>query len=195
MAQPIAQRRKTLSEEVSALKRKVALNTPSPYYFRTTTTFLSGTAGVPKVDGYDVTNNFVISDTYHDNVTGDKFINNSLHITLTKLRSVYQLRMIVYVPKNPDVIYTPESSQKGLVAHPDPNSFWVLKDVYINDRNQFIDDSRQWFINLRKLQTTFNTDLKIIEKGRIRILLMYNTTGDSQTECLYLGTRLSITDK
>ncbi len=187
---------KTLSQEVQALKRQVALNRNESYFYRQNTLIANGTVANWHLNTIDVTNSFCTSSTYHDNVTGDAFLNNNLDIKVDVKSWITHCRMIVYVSKNPNIQFTPVAGLTGFVTHPEPNSFWVLKDVYINHQADTIGTSTTYWMNLRKLKTIFNTDENNIEKGRIRILFLhYNSNGVSTDTGISAGVQLSITDK
>lgn len=188
--------RKSLQQQVNSLRRQVARNTNSPYFYRVLTTFNSGGATTWKTDQFNLTDSFVTSTTYHDNITGDKFINNNLHLLVDLKQDTTKCRMIVYIPKNPDVNYNPGAGQSGFMSHPDPNSFWVLKDVYINHDDDVHDTSRQFSINLRGQHSIYNTDNNIIEKGNVKVFMIYyNVASSSSLPAVSIGHRLSVTDK
>lgn len=187
---------KTLSQEVRALKRRVALNTNAPHYYRALTAFNSSGASAWTVETLDITGNFTSTSTYHDNVTGDEYLNNNLQLKVDVKNDVLKCRMVVYVSKNPLVTFNPSAGLTGFMTQPDPNSFWILKDVYINHQTDVFDTSTTYWMNLQKMKTIFNTESNIVEKGRIRVCLIYfNQSSPSGTATIQLGQQLSVTDK
>lgn len=187
---------KSVRQEIQALKRTQARYAPAPHYFRTISTLNSSGAATWSLSDLDITNLFTTSSTYHDNITGDEYINNSLETRVDVSNDVGKCRMIVYVPKNPLVTFVPTLDQTGFMRQPDPNSFWILKDVYINHNTDVFNTSTTYYCNLRGLKTIFNTESNICEKGRVRVLFLYNNTASaSGIGSIFLSNRLSITDK
>lgn len=187
---------KTLSQEVKSLKRQVALSKNAPHYYRSTTFLASGGPSTWSVNTIELTNNFCSTGTYHDNVTGDEYTNNNLELKVDVKNDVSKCRMVVYVSKNSSVLFTPTADLTGYVTQPDPNSFWVLKDVYLNHQNDVYDTSTTYWVNLRKLVTIYNTAANIIEKGRIRIcFIYYDQLTPVANNVIHVGQMLSITDK
>lgn len=187
---------KTLYQEIQALKRNQALYRNAPHYFELETTLNSDGPATWSVKTVDITNAFVTSSTYHDNVTGDEYLNNSLQTKVDVSNDVAKCRMIIYVSKNPAVSFTPAATQSGFTTQPDPNSFWILKDVYINHNTDVFSTSTTYWCNLRKLKSIYNTDSNILEKGRVRVLFHYlNTTTPSASGTIWMSNQLSITDK
>lgn len=189
-------RPKTVKEEIRALKRKVALYRNAPHFHSVRSTLNSAGAGSWSQFELDITNAFVTSSTYHDNVTGDEYLNNSLQTKIDVGQDVAKCRMIVYVPKNPLVKFIPSNDQAGHITQPDPNSFWILKDVYINHNTDVFNTATTYWCNLRKMRTVFNTDSDIVEKGRVWIYVHYlNTATASGNGTIWLSNQLSITDR
>lgn len=185
---------KTISEEISSLKRKVALNTGAPYYFRYSLAQNITGANQLHVDAFNLTDTFTSHADYHDHVTGDKFINNNLSLAFTVKAATQHCRLLVYVPKNPTVSYVPTGTN-ALTLQPDPNSFWILKDVFINHQDTTNDTDRMINLNLRKMITTFNHDAGVIEKGALKMtIITYNGT-PSTGQTVIMGVRHSISDK
>lgn len=187
---------KTLSQEIKSLKRQVALNRNAPHYYRAITTLNSSGAAAWSFETIDLTGNFTSTATYHDNVTGDEYLNNNLQLKVDVKNDVIKCRMIVYVSKNPLVTFTPAASITGYMTQPDPNSFWILKDVYLNHQNDVFDTSTTYWMNMKKMKTIFNTDSNIVEKGRIRICFVYfNQSSPASSVAINCSQQLSITDK
>ncbi len=189
-------RPKTIKEEIRKLKRDVGRHRNAPHYFNLRTTLNSGGATTWTREDLDLTTAFTGSSTYHDNVTGDEYLNNHLQTKVDVGQDVAKCRMIVYVPKNPGIVFTPALSNDGFLTQPDPNSFWILKDVYINHNTDVFTTATTYWCNLRKLKTIFNTDADNIEKGRVRVLFLYlNTSTPSGQPTIFVSNQLSITDK
>lgn len=187
---------KTLRQEVRALKRAQARYRNAPHYFLLRSTLNSSGATSWSREDIDLTDAFTSTGTYHDNVTGDEYLNNNLQTKVDVSNDVIKCRMVIYVPKNPLVTFTPTLDQAGFTTQPDPNSFWILKDVYINHNTDVFNTATTYWVNLRGLKTIFNTDSNIVEKGRVRILFLYfNQSNPSGNGSVFISNQLSITDK
>lgn len=189
-------RPKTVKEELRSLKRHVALNKNAPHYFNLRSTLNSSGATSWTRQDISITDAFTSSTTYHDNISGDEYRNNTLQTKVDIGQDVAKCRMIIYVPKNPGIVFTPALSNDGFITQPDPNSFWVLKDVYINHNTDVFTTATTYWCNLRGLKTIFNTDANNIEKGNVRFMFLYlNTSTASGQPTIFVSNQLSVTDK
>lgn len=82
---------------------------------------------------------------------------------------------MIYVPKKPGESFTPSLvSGTCFVQQPDPNKYWVLRDDLVNiyTTDGFVRHNIN--VSLKKLKTIINTAATDIEKGEIKMLVVYN---------------------
>lgn len=189
--------KKTLGQEVAALKRKVSKNKAAPYSFRQVLQFDAPTvAGAYVLHTINLTDRFVTSSTYHDNVTGDWFINKSLNLKMTLVGDLLRYRVIVYKPRRVGTSFAPGENAAGYVSHPDAAAFNVMRDVYSAPIEADSPRSISLRIPLRDMKTCFDTDTNLIEQGEIKVALLYQSNELSgATIVTTIGTMLTVCDK
>lgn len=189
--------KKSLKQEVDALKRRVSRNTPAPYTFRQALEFQApALAGNYVIDTVNLTDNFVTSGTYHDNVTGDWFVNNWLKLRFTTVSDCIRMRVVVYCPRRVGTSFIPASSAGGFVSQPDITAFKVYRDVTSDLMENSSPRTLDLWIPFSGMKTCFDTDTNLIEKNEIKVLVMLqSSTLASPSILTTMGSQLSIADK
>jgi len=166
-------RKRTMEQELRAIKRRVSRNTPAPSYFRSTNVVNTTAASGFQLAQINVTSLLTGDSSYHDLVTGDKFINQSLTLRVLWDKGVNFSRVMVYAPKKAGNTFVPSVAPSGIVQAPDSNSFWIIHDhVYTQtDPDQTMRMQRK--MGLNGMLTTFNTDNSLIEKGEVILLFLF----------------------
>lgn len=181
----------SIQNQVNLLKRQVAKNSPEKRYFREAYTN-TAPAGVSGAD-LPITSNFVADASFRNNVNGDKWRNHFLKLSGIVDDENLTFRVIVYVPrKTGNTIALPTVASDIPLLH-DPSAFWIIDDFYVQKTAQVTDVGWNRVVNLRGLESIYNQDSSILEKGSIRIQLRWNKTGVAIP--YYLSTMLCISDK
>lgn len=171
----------TLQNELYRLKRKVARITPGLNYFTRTAT-LSSSEIAPfsyHVVTVTPTEDFIADAAYRTLITGDDFLNKFIKLKYTGNTTVIQqVRIVVYVPMKPTTLFQPQSDASGFVTIPDPNAFRVLYDSMKVNPNSLQPLHWQHTIQLRNLMTVYNGSSSTIEKGNLKICVMYQNLTD-----------------
>ena len=72
------------------------------------------------------------------------------------------------------------------VAHPDPNKFWVLADLYFGVNTTDTTIARQTkLVSLKRLKTVLSNAGSVIEKGEIKIAFFTNAKTSATEQCKY----------
>lgn len=189
--------KKSVQQEIAALKRKVSRNSPETYSFRQSTQFNApAVAGAYALNTLNITNNFVTSATYHDNVTGDWFMNKSLDLNFTIVADTLRFRVVVYIPRRVGTSFAPALSAGGFVSHPDYAAFKVLKDITSDPIESNSPRSLSLHVPLRYMKTCFDTDTNLIEQSEVKVCLLYQSnTLSGSVVMTTVGTMLTVCDK
>lgn len=158
----------TLQNQISALRNQVSKNKPETIHYRGEGTYDASSAG-RYISNVLITQNVINWTQFRNNITGDKWRNLSLDISLGFMPSEGANRVLVYVPRKSGQRYTPSSQE--LNAYPDPSAFWVISDDLIQKQDAYpTGEVRTVYkkkINLRGLHTIYNSDSTVLEKGEI----------------------------
>lgn len=189
--------KKSVSQEIAALKRRVSRNTAAPYSFRQSLQFNAPpAAGGYALNTINITDNFVTSATYHDNVTGDWFLNKGLDLKIAIVGDTLRFRVVVYIPRRVGTTFNPALNAGGFVSHPDHAAFRVLRDTTSEILSADTPRNMNMRIPLRSMKSCFDTDTNLIEQNEVKVALMYqsNTLSGAVVMCT-MGTMLTVCDK
>ena len=189
--------KKTLEQELAAIKRRVNRNTPAVYDFRQSINYAAPTtAGEYMQYTTNVTSGFTTSGTYHDNVTGDNFLNKSLTLHFSIAADCIRYRVVVYSPLRVGTSFAPLANNLGFVSHPDRSAFRVYRDVTSNPIDATTPRNLHLYVPLRNMKTIRDSDTNLIEQNEIKVLIFFQTsTIASPTNATSIGYKLSICDK
>ena len=190
---PSSYSKPSIQNQLNTLKRQVGRNTPAKEFWRKTYAKAPVGAGHNQTT-IDLTSDFINNVNFRDTVNGDKFNNWWGHLNITSVAGVKNCRIVAYVPKKPGTTWAPALSGSGYVDHADPHAFWVIADRQMTLEQTTYPSTMKVRLNLRGMQTLYNTSSSVLERGDIRILIMWDTVNTSGTD-VFLGAQLCVSDK
>lgn len=186
-------RRPTLEEKLAYLERRINANTRAKANLHQNYTMTS--AGV----GYQLHTLNVTTDTINDAlfrpiVNGDRFVNHYLRVNVVAHTNASIARVLVYSPSKPNTSFVPATSALGLCTNPDFEAFRVLKDTVINKPTSTSTKMHQIYVPLRNMVSIYNWSSGVLEKGEIKIMVLYHAAAGSVT-CVEARTEHVFSDK
>lgn len=171
--------RPTYQNQIDALRRKVNSQKPETQYFRVAGNHTSSGTAVEQVN-HLVTSSLISSTNFRDKVTGDAWCNKLLKLKLNFDEDCEYARVLVYVPKKAGERFAP--STYSTVTHPDPSSFWVIADFYVNHLDATTNHCLSKVMSLARLKTIYDSNAAEITKGEIVISVIHkpNTAATTQ---------------
>lgn len=179
----------TLQNQINTLKRRVGKNKAAKSYFRVQYSDSPVSSGVGSSD-HSLTNSFIGGSNFRNYVNGDSWTNVGLRLRGVCSMNVITFRVIVYVPKKPGNGLTSSLVKSDLARILDPAAYWVLSDEFIRSDTA---GTFQRYINFKGLQTIYNTDSTVLERGDVRIYFAWDTAASGVTH--NTSAQLCITDK
>lgn len=186
----------TLANKVAKLQRQVAHNTPGLNYFlRTESPNSDVSTGFDyQVANVNPTSEYVGSTQYRTEITGDTFYNKRIKIVYTAdTDKISAMRLVVYSPKLADTIFKPQNTPQGFCTVADPAAFNVYFDEVIEMKESLDPLSFSRVIQLYNKMTEYNGGTATLERGPIRITLLYKNTIDANAGVI--GYQLTTQDK
>lgn len=171
----------TLQNQVDALRRKVNQQKPETQYWLDTKRVVTTVASGYEEATYTLTQLFIANTNFRSQVLGDRWQNVMLRLNLAAFfQNITQARIIVYAAKKPATTMT----FTDVLGIPDPNAFTIFWDEFIlaDHATQKKEIKRMIPLNV---QTLYNTDTAVLERGDIKMLLMLQSSSSSQTAFEY----------
>lgn len=166
--------RKTLKSEVALLKRRVNQNTAEVINHRAQFAVSPLSAITLRTD--NLTDLFLATTDYRDNILGDTYRNKSLQMRLQTPPEMTNMRVIIYKPKKVtgSISFGQSNAFTEIV---DPNAFRVFLDRTISPISA-LNQHHEFRVNFGNLMTEYNSANTQLEKGVIKILFI--TQGTTQ---------------
>lgn len=192
---------KSIKNELAALKRQVAKNSPAPAYFNVTRTAIgsgaTGTGSYVTPDDYSLTDLFIADSSFRNIINGDQWYNCSLAVTGVLDSQCECMRITVYSPRvagNAPVLTT--GSLGAFHQTFDPAAFKVIDDRVLNRSTNALESFRYW-VNLRSLKTIYNDSASgdPIEQGEVRIVIQAYMANTAVTTNTQVRNFLTVKDK
>lgn len=181
----------TIQNQINQLSRRVGQNQPAKNYFRTSYTDTAILTGVGSTDS-SLTNDFIAGTNFRNYVNGDTWSNVGLRIRGVIENAADTFRVIVYVPKKTGNGLTASAVKSDMARILDPAAFWVLTDFYV-ERQSVARGTYDKYISLKNLQTIYNTDSTVLERGDIRIYIAWDASSTGLVH--HTSAQLCVRDK
>jgi len=183
----------SFQNQLNLLKRKVNQNTPSKSNHQRQYILTAVAAGITGAT-INVTEDFVGAVEYRDLINGDSFTNHTLRLSIKVRPEVTAFRVVVYTPKVTSSTYAVPTTDNEFTRFLDPAAFTIYHDSWVN-RQADLDESIFFRnINLRRMRTIDNGSSGVLEKGNLRVCLMWNKGGGT-TVPAHVSTMLVVSDK
>lgn len=156
--------RPTLQGQINALRAQVNKTKPETQYFRVYGTHSASTTN-PETVHHDVTQTLISASNFRDLINGDQWRNLFLKFRVSANSNAKVFRVLLYVPKDPSVTFSPTANQFTLI--PDPSSYWIIYDKTFTraDINSFT--HMQCTVSLKGLKTIYDSNAAVIRKGDV----------------------------
>lgn len=162
--------RPTLQNQITSLRRQVNSQKPETQFYRFQGNHTSLGTDVEQVNILP-TATLIGSTGFRDKVTGDEWSNMALKMKFNMTDSCEYARIICYVPKKSGDRFAP--STFSTVTHPDPSSYWVISDTYVNHTGSSNNNkSISKYFPLKKLKTIYDSNAVEITKGEVVVTVI-----------------------
>lgn len=171
----------SLENKVARLQRQVGRNTAGKEYFRNSVQLVAIGSGYNSQD-IDLTQSIISNARFRDVINGDRWYNRSINFRSVLFPDVSACRFVLYSCKKASTFFNPATSAEGFTTPLDPAAFTVYKDFYVTMHDQTERATINENLSLRSLMTIYNDSSTVLEKGQIRIHMMWydpGTTGGS----------------
>lgn len=165
--------RPTLQNQISALRSQVNRQKPETQFYRFAGNHNS-TGTTIEQQNHLVTQTLISSTNFRDKVTGDEWANSLLKMKFNMEKDCKYARIIVYVPKKAGDRFTPSTFKS--VTQPDPSSFWILADFFVNHKDNNTNEAITRQFSLRKLKTIYDSNAAAITKGEVLFTVIAQPT-------------------
>jgi hypothetical protein len=161
----------TLQNQISALRAKVNSQKPETQHYQVSNNHTSGGTLVTETVNLLPTSSLIASTNFRQNVTGDKWTNIALRMKFNLAAEASMARILCYVPKKTGDRFTPATFATTTI--PDPNSFWVISDTYVNHAaNNRMSTCVTRNFNLRNMKTIYDSNTTSLERGEIVVCII-----------------------
>jgi hypothetical protein len=163
---------------IRKLQRQVALNIPEVINFYQNLTVTPASAAW-RNHNIDLTNNFVGSTNYRDDITGEQFRNKRLQINFTFPYSYYYVRIVLYRSHRPGAVLPLSNTETDFTRVFDPDAYTIYVDRQIAPfKAQNSHAQPRLNVNLKGLLTKFNSLNTTIEAGHLRMAVIHTGSTD-----------------
>lgn len=181
--------RRTIRNELNALKRRVGKNEAAPVYFNKTQPAIAstatGTGAYTNPTDVSLTGEFIASSGFRDLINGDQFYHINVVVSGVLDPQCENMRIVIYSPRKTSNGPSLGSGTVGLFHNTyDPAAFKVYSDRYMNRGSNALEAFR-YYVNLRSLKATYNDSAATLEDGEIRMSIytyMANGAVNSNTQ-------------
>jgi hypothetical protein len=160
----------TLQNQISALRAKVNSQKPETQHYQVANNHISGGTVATETVNLLPTSSLIGSTNFRQNVTGDKWTNIALRFKLNLEPDAKMARIICYVPKKTGDRFSPGSYATTTI--PDPSSFWVISDSYVNPDTTAQNTCITRNFNLKKMKTIYDSNTTTLERGEIVVAII-----------------------
>lgn len=178
--------RPTLQNQITALRRQVNSQKPETQFYRFSGNHTSTGTAVEQVNILP-TGTLIGSTGFRDKVTGDEWSNMALKMKFNWEVDCEYARVICYVPKKAGDRFAPATFKT--VTHPDPSSFWVIGDFYMNHKDASTNEQTNHYFPLRKLKTIYDSNAASIQRGEVIVTVILKPKTNATLQYTY-GTEL-----
>lgn len=166
--------RPTLQGQINALKAQVNKTKPETQFFRAYGSHTSTGTGAIDVVHHLITSSLIGNASFRDWITGDQWRNLFLKFRIHSVPNNTMFRLVLYVPKDPGVTFSPSIHQYALI--PDPSSYWILYDRTFTDKDVNADNHMQTQVSLKGLKTVYDSNAAATRKGDVIATIISTST-------------------
>lgn len=179
-----------LSARLKRLERQVNRQKPELQEYRVNRSTASS-AGVA-VNDFDVTEDLIGHASFRDRISGDRWINKQLRVTLDGAsNALSKVRIVIYSPTRASSVFIPPTGFE-FTQHPDHTAYRVFADRTFVKPHSTAFLTAKLVASLRNFETLYNTDGTTEDRNTIRVCLIWRST---TTDFLRQSYSLMYTDK